>query len=263
MSGRESGREPGRAAIGRSLQRVAARARDTVAIAMARASLGSHRFTLGSWGSALLAGLIALPPLVAAAKVCGVGPFSVTALSGKATGKHHDARAKTQRDGSRIAGPDAAYALHSIMVEETKAGPCRMLLSFMPLPASTKLAEFAQAVMQLGGCGTGTHRTVGVEGTDVIVAARACIDSGPAPKLRGLQLFPGTLGKDGHTITRSAYTGESLDHSKFAAPQCPEGGWQSEVACPENQVAIGLRATHDGKGYAGIALECAPVGSCE
>ncbi len=208
--------------------------------------------------------LLSMDPAVATgAAMCGSAPFSFTAPSGatKPAAKTQKLRATRLHGGGALPRPATGYALHSIALEESSDRACGLHATFMPLPKSTRLPEFAQGDLRLGKCSSGAHRTVSLNSTDVMVGARVCL-SGAADKILGLQVFGATLSADGKTVTPVKYTGEALEGSRFATPECTEAGWQPEARCPAGQVAIGLRATHDGKGYLGLALECAPISPC-
>lgn len=205
--------------------------------------------------------VVGVQPVSAAAGMCGSAPFSFTAPSGKAGSKLQKLRATALHGGGALPRPATGYALHAIAIEEDGSDGCGVHASFMPLPRSTRVPEFAEGDLRVGACKGGTHRTASANGTDVIIGVRVCTEPGQG-EIHGVQVFGGELSADGKSVTAASYTGEALDGSRFASHECKDAGWQPEVRCPAGQVAIGLRASHDGKRYVSLALECAPIAPC-
>ncbi len=211
----------------------------------------------GRAGAVVCAWLALAPPTLAAAAPCG-GPFPFTAMSGGGAKQQHS-RAKTRKGGAALTRDPAAHALHELAVEFVGTRACRITASFMPLPASTDLKEWASATLQLPGCGSGTHRTASVDSGEVVVGVQACTDAKTGQlqglRLRGASLVDGKLGKPSDDP-------EALEDASIAPASCTADRWHDAATCPAGQLAIGLRAGHDGKGYTGLALECAPPDAC-
>lgn len=84
-------------------------------------------------------------------------------------------------------------------------------------------------------------------------AIQVCTNAGnsSAASIQGLRIWAGQIGADGKVTPTES-------QEVFNTTECKT--WHTKVACNDGDLAIGLKAHHDGAQYRGLALVCAPIG---